>query len=691
MMLRRKSWLYLPALILIAWCLLPGLAWAAPPAFDLEDNVDWNLPRLDGGRVSNTDFGDKVKLLVFYGTTCSNSQGTIRGLAQSAWANDERVQIVAINTDPGDSDEVIQRFKDTYAPNSGRIIFVGQAYSANSAWTEYGEACKLNSSLAHNFVIAGGKIRYAWNGSYSERYYNEAFNALLSGEQPPVDPKPEEPGEDDKPAPVEGTYQFAVGGRENYTEAYEVLRLLNEHRAANGLPALQMDERLLDLAMQRAAEGAVYYNHNRPDGTEWKTVLDSVWPQLPGGSIWAENIAMGYPSAASVMYQWQHSDGHNKNMLLPEAKAVGIGCFENNGVKYWEQLFSSVDPQAATPQIGSRAATREIVAIGQLLNLQARPTSLTLTLDGQAEVTLYNVHAEDGRVAGVIRPSFGALTPEGVARLDLTGGNAKVQAMTAGTASLQLGVTASKAGVAPLTVSLPVTVNNAYAVGPDTKPSGGGGGSRPSNTKPAETTKPTEAGKPAEPGQSGPEVAQTPDFKDVRPGQWYSQAIDYVCRRGLMNGMADGNFAPGAGTTRGMLVTMLFRLEGAEAVGNSPAVFSDVPTGQWFSEAVAWASSNAVVSGFADGRFGPNQNITREQLAAVLYRYAKLKGVDVSAKGDLGAFADRNEIADWAQEPLQWAVGCGLLNGNADGSLDPAGNATRAQVAAILMRFCEQL
>lgn len=685
--MRKKFLFWLPALLL-AWCLLPGLAWAAPTELNLDDDTEWRFNKLGGGEVFNYDFNDKVKLLVFYKPVyCTNSQATIRGLAQSAWAKDERVQILAIDA-WGCTDDEISRFKQAYAPDSGNIIFSGETYRISDIWSQYAYKHDMGT-FALNYVIYDGKIRYAWEGGYSAKNYDDVFNALLSGQTPPE----EKPGEDEKPEPADVTYKFAVDGQENYTEAYEVLRLLNEHRAANGLPALEMDERLLDLAMQRAAEQAVYYDHNRPDGTEWKTVLAAEWPELPGRSTWAENIAMGYPTAANVMYQWAHSDGHNKNMLLREAKAVGIGCFENNGVKYWEQLFSSVEPQAATAQTGSKAATHDIEAVKELLDLQANPTSLSLPKDGQAEVTLRNLNARDKRVVGIVRPSFGALTPEGVAKLDIASGRAKVQAVAPGKANLQLGVAASKEGVAPLTVNIAVTVNDTYTVGPDTKPSGGGG-KRPSNNKPVETPKPEEVTKPTEPekntnNQGGQSGAALESFSDVRPGQWYSQAIDWVCQRGLMKGVSDDRFAPGEGTTRGMLVTMLFRFEGAEA--GATAKFSDVQAGQWYSDAVAWASSNGVVSGFADGSFGPNADITREQLAAVLYRYAKLKGVDVSAQGDLSGFADRGEVAAWAEEPLQWAVGCGLLNGNADGSLDPAGNATRAQVAAILMRFDEKV
>ena len=167
---------------------------------------------------------------------------------------------------------------------------------------------------------------------------------------------------------------------------------------------------------------------------------------------------------------------------------------------------------------------------------------------------------------------------------------------------------------------------------------------------------------------------------------WYSEAIAYVYNNGMMNGTEKG-FEPNAATTRAMIVTMLHRLEKEPAAG--VANFADVADGQWFSEAIAWAAANGVVNGYSETKFAPNDEITREQLAAILYRYAQFKGLNVSAKGDLSGFADGAAVSDWAVEAMQWAVGAGLLNGNEQGRLAPTAGATRAEVAMMLMRFAE--
>ena len=176
-------------------------------------------------------------------------------------------------------------------------------------------------------------------------------------------------------------------------------------------------------------------------------------------------------------------------------------------------------------------------------------------------------------------------------------------------------------------------------------------------------------------------------FADVQNNAWYSAAVAYVYNNGIMNGTEKG-FEPNATTTRAMLVTMLYRLENEPAAGATK--FSDVSAGQWFSNAIAWASANGVVNGYENGKFGPNDMITREQLAAVLYRFAQFKGYDVSVKGSLSNFSDSGSVSDWAQEAMQWAVGAGIINGD-NGALKPAGNATRAEVAMMLMRFCENV
>ena len=179
-------------------------------------------------------------------------------------------------------------------------------------------------------------------------------------------------------------------------------------------------------------------------------------------------------------------------------------------------------------------------------------------------------------------------------------------------------------------------------------------------------------------------------FLDVPAGAWYESAVRYVYEKHMMSGTGEAMFSPAAATTRGMIVTILYRLEGSPAVSDSPA-FNDVPDGQWYSSAVAWAAANDIVGGYGDGRFGPNDTITREQMAAILYRYAQYKGYDVTAAADLSGYSDAGSVSAWAQAAMQWANGAGLITGNSAATLNPLGSATRAEVAAILMRFCEDM
>ena len=177
-------------------------------------------------------------------------------------------------------------------------------------------------------------------------------------------------------------------------------------------------------------------------------------------------------------------------------------------------------------------------------------------------------------------------------------------------------------------------------------------------------------------------------FTDVSETDWFHDAVQYVYENGLMDGVENNLFAPNNPTTRAQLVTILYRLEGEPAVTGESG-FTDVEADTWYTNAVAWAAANGIVNGVSEAQFAPGNNITREQLATILYRYAQAKGYDVSAFADLSGFPDAGDIQSYATQALSWAVAEGLLQGFEDDTLRPQGNATRAQIATILMRFCQ--
>ena len=177
-------------------------------------------------------------------------------------------------------------------------------------------------------------------------------------------------------------------------------------------------------------------------------------------------------------------------------------------------------------------------------------------------------------------------------------------------------------------------------------------------------------------------------FRDVLKTAWYFDAVNYAVENGLMNGVGKNNFAPEDPMTRAMLVTVLWRYENSPEEGKN--TFNDVPDDQWYTKAVAWAADKGIVGGVGNNRFDPNGNITREQMAAILYRYAQGKGFDTAARGDLSKFPDAGKVSEWAKDAIAWAVAEGIIGGS-DGKLLPQGNATRAQVSAILMRFIENV
>ena len=178
------------------------------------------------------------------------------------------------------------------------------------------------------------------------------------------------------------------------------------------------------------------------------------------------------------------------------------------------------------------------------------------------------------------------------------------------------------------------------------------------------------------------------NFTDVKESDWFYKGVAYVVDKDIMSGVSENEFAPSGKLTRAMLVQMLYNMESRPACDAENA-FMDVPVGQWYTDAVIWANDAKIVSGMGEGLFAPNMEITREQMVAMLYNYAKYKGYDVTASADLSAFADTASVSAWAQPAMQWAVAEGYISGMGDSQLAPQGTATRAEIASVIMRFME--
>ncbi len=178
-------------------------------------------------------------------------------------------------------------------------------------------------------------------------------------------------------------------------------------------------------------------------------------------------------------------------------------------------------------------------------------------------------------------------------------------------------------------------------------------------------------------------------FADVNEEDWFYDTVERAYKQGLMNGVSDTLFAPDGNITRGMFVTVLYRMDG-EPTASEPN-FVDVPVNEYYANAVSWANANGIVYGVSETEYAPNDNITREQMAAILHRYAKYKGYDVSVGEDTNilSYKDFDKLSEYAIASMQYAVGSGLIKGRTESTLNPQDNATRAEAATILIRFID--
>ena len=177
-------------------------------------------------------------------------------------------------------------------------------------------------------------------------------------------------------------------------------------------------------------------------------------------------------------------------------------------------------------------------------------------------------------------------------------------------------------------------------------------------------------------------------YSDLDASGWYADGVRYALENGIMSGYGDGRFGPGDTTSRAMIAQILYNLEGKPAYSGM-LNYTDVDANDWYAAAIRWANAESIIDGYGNHLFGPNDVLTREQLVTILYRYAKSKGVNVSGQTSLTGYHDAASVSGWAEDAMQWAVAAGIITGKGHGTLDPKGNATRSEIATIMMRYCE--
>jgi uncharacterized protein YfaP (DUF2135 family) len=268
-----------------------------------------------------------------------------------------------------------------------------------------------------------------------------------------------------------------------------------------------------------------------------------------------------------------------------------------------------------------------------------------------------------------------------------TGGGELIQKVTSGGAALAPAVTRTRytfvgwdKAFGNVTEDVTVTAQWRYNSGVNSTPSSSSPSS-PQNETIAETEAPLTNLPPTEPWIN--------PYTDVADTDWFYDAVRAITERGLMGITSPGRFSPNVIMTRAWMVEILYRLEGRPLVSGS-IPFTDITVGDWYSDAILWACKIGAVFGYSNGSFEPNNTITREQAMTILYRYAKIKGLDVGASADLSQFTDMNDISDWAMDAVKWTVAAGIINGRTAVSAVPQGNVNRAEIATIFKRYIDE-
>ena len=344
-----------------------------------------------------------------------------------------------------------------------------------------------------------------------------------------------------------------------------------------------------------------------------------------------ENIAYGAWTAEQVMNMWMNSSGHKANILSSDSKSIGIGCFNYNGVNYWVQCFGENEAEGTTIT-ENKNATSKINIEADYVDLRLERPSMELKIGESQYNVIENYECSYGLQLVKLNAdsAIWKSSNEKIATVD-DYGNVK-------------GITPGKVTISAIIGEMKLTY----------------------------------------------EVTIKLPFDDVNENDWFYNAVKYTYCNKIMSGLNGNTFSPNTKVTRGMLVTILYNLEGHPSITGT-SKFADVQNKNiYFYNAVVWASNNNVVSGYANGKFGPDDNITREQLATILYNYCRYKGKYKTVHADYSKFTDNNKISDFAKWGMNWAVGNQIVNGS-NGKLNPQGTATRAEAAAMISNYCSKI
>lgn len=487
------------------------------------------------------------------------------------------------------------------------------------------------------------------------------------------------------------TVTLNITGTYHQTDIRNALSLVNSFRTSNtwywnednttktyvsGLNALTYDYGLEQIAMQRAAEIAVNWDHERPNGESCFTVTDSA-----GNQSYGENIAAGYHTAEDVIKGWREDEqnyagqGHRRNMLRNGYTAIGMACFEYQGRKYWVQEFSYYTNN--TSQV-SAVDTQKTVAVSVLKSRLQYPsislsyTSINLEVGKNAALpacTLtvnYNGSKKTTTVKVTVTPSY---TVKNTDIAYVSGG--RIYGKGGGSTTATANFLGALADIA-------VTVTGCNHVFEDYV-----------------TKEPTHYERGIKQRvckkcgyEYEEEIPRLSYYDDVNDTQWFFECVDYCTEKGFVSGYGKGKFGPADKLQRQDFVLILARISGANLsqYENAEPALSDLVQGKYYYSAVAWAVDNHIINGYNNGKFGVGDPITREQVCTILYRYMNSPAVE-NADKTLKPFADAGKISAFANDAVVWAIQNGVISGKNPTTLAPTDTASRAEISMIIMRM----